>query len=82
MRALPILILLLCGSTAMAAGVDGIENPAQIDGIATPDKMNGISGLAASAPSQTWEVKWADGNAVISDSELRWADGGIYAYKD
>ena len=81
MKTLIVLILLWSG-TAFAGGVDGIENPSQIDNIANPDKMNGISGLAAAAPSQTWEVKWADGNAVISDSELRWADGGVYAYKD
>ena len=28
----------------------------------------------------TTEIKWADGNAIIADSTLRWADGDIYDY--
>ena len=25
-------------------------------------------------------IKWADGNAIISDTVLRWSDGDIYDY--
>ena len=28
----------------------------------------------------TTEIKWADGNAIIADSTLRWVDGDIYDY--
>jgi hypothetical protein len=26
-------------------------------------------------------VKWADGNAIVADTVLRWGDGDIYDYK-
>ena len=26
------------------------------------------------------EIKWADGQAVLAESTIRWADGGIFVY--
>lgn len=26
------------------------------------------------------EIKWADGNAIVADSEIRWSDSSPYYY--
>ena len=26
------------------------------------------------------EIKWADGQAILSDTTIRWADGGVFQY--
>lgn len=42
----------------------------------------GVKSYSESAPEEDYVFRWADGNGVLSYNDLKWADGGTYAYQD